>query len=181
MTLVLSEPDALITPEIVSEFMQVTTGHEPSVDAAICELAGERYGIHWLGLWAMCTLASVSNDQVRHMAQKTAVLAGSPLIRDLKEYHFADPATYQLMRWGKFGTIKKFDSSAESLIAKVLQYARKVSHEKPESPEPPAPKRNWIVIGLRSAQVILPFVTRFIPFAGTAYAVIDILLKVFDH
>jgi hypothetical protein len=49
---------------------------------------------------------------------------------------------------------------------------------KPE-PEVPAPKKNWVVIALHGLKMLLPFAGKFFPYAGVAYAVIDILLKIF--
>ena len=53
MTQVLSQPPTVVTPEIVNEYYHVVKGAETPVDAHLFEIAAARYGVNWLGLWAM--------------------------------------------------------------------------------------------------------------------------------
>ena len=53
MTHVLSQPPEVVTPEIVNEYYHVIKGAEAPVDAHLFEIAASRFGINWLGLWAM--------------------------------------------------------------------------------------------------------------------------------
>ena len=53
MTKILSRPAKEVTPEIVNEYFTVIKATESPIDASLFELASERYGVNWLGLWAM--------------------------------------------------------------------------------------------------------------------------------
>lgn len=53
MTRILSDVHSAVTPEIVNEYFAVVKATESPIDASLFELVGDRYGVNWLGLWAM--------------------------------------------------------------------------------------------------------------------------------